>query len=87
MLVKEFLQLFRDPQMLRILILPPLLQILLFGYAVTTNVRNAPTVVVDPDRPPPPRPLSASSPRGISACPGNGGLPGGRELMNRGDAG
>jgi len=50
MLVKEFLQLFRDPQMLRILILPPLLQILLFGYAVTTNVRNASTVVVDLDR-------------------------------------
>lgn len=50
MLVKEFLQLFRDPQMLRILILPPLLQILVFGYAVTTNVRNAPTAVVDLDR-------------------------------------
>jgi ABC-2 type transport system permease protein len=50
MLAKEFHQLFRDPQMLRILILPPLLQVLLFGYAVTTNVRNAPTVVVDLDR-------------------------------------
>ena len=50
MLVKEFHQLFRDPQMLRILILPPLLQILVFGYAVTTNVRNAPTAVVDLDR-------------------------------------
>lgn len=50
MLVKEFLQLFRDPQMLRVLLLPPLLQVLLFGYAVTTNVRNAPTVVVDLDR-------------------------------------
>jgi len=50
MLVKEFHQLFRSPQMLRILILPPLLQILVFGYAVTTNVRNAPTAVVDLDR-------------------------------------
>jgi len=50
MLAKEFHQLFRDPQMLRVLILPPLLQVLLFGYAVTTNVRNAPTVVVDLDR-------------------------------------
>jgi ABC-2 type transport system permease protein len=50
MLVKEFLQLFRDPQMLRVLILPPVLQVLLFGYAVTTNVRNAPTAVVDLDR-------------------------------------
>jgi len=50
MLVKEFHQLFRNPQMLRVLILPPLLQVLLFGYAVTTNVRNAPTVLVDLDR-------------------------------------
>jgi len=50
MLVKEFHQLFRAPQMLRILILPPILQILVFGYAVTTNVRNAPTAVVDLDR-------------------------------------
>ena len=50
MLVKEFHQLFRDPQMLRFLILPPVLQVLLFGYAVTTNVRNAPTVLVDLDR-------------------------------------
>jgi ABC-2 type transport system permease protein len=50
MLAKEFHQLFRDPQMLRVLILPPLLQVLVFGYAVTTNVRNAPTVVVDLDR-------------------------------------
>ena len=50
MLAKEFHQLFRDPQMLRLLVLPPLLQVLVFGYAVTTNVRNAPTVVVDFDR-------------------------------------
>lgn len=50
MLIKEFLQLFRDPHMLRILILPPLLQVLLFGYAVTTNVRSAATAVVDLDR-------------------------------------
>ena len=50
MLIKEFHQLFRDPQMLRILILPPLLQVLLFGYAVTTNVRNVPAALVDLDR-------------------------------------
>lgn len=57
MLVKEFLQLFRDPQMLRVLLLPPLLQLLVFGYAVTTNVRNAPTAVVDLDRTPSSREL------------------------------
>ena len=57
MMVKEFHQLFRDPQMLRVLILPPVLQVLLFGYAVTTNIRNAPTVVVDLDRTPSSRDL------------------------------
>jgi len=89
MLVKEFLQLFRDPQMLRILILPPLLQILVFGYAVTTNVRNAPTAVVDLDR-------TASSRDLLSRFFSSGHFRLAREtadfreagdLMNRGNAG
>jgi len=89
MLVKEFHQLFRDPQMLRVLILPPLLQILLFGYAVTTNVRNAPTAVVDLDRTASSRDLlsrffSSGHFRLVleSADFGKAG-----EWMNRGDAG
>lgn len=50
MLVKEFLQVFRDPRMLRVIILVPLIQTLVFGYAVSTDVRDVPTAVVDFDR-------------------------------------
>jgi len=49
---KEFRQLFRDPRMVRILIFPPLLQLIIFGYAVSTDIRQTPTFVVDHDRTP-----------------------------------
>ncbi len=47
---KEFLQLRRDPRMLRLVIIAPVLQLIIFGYAVTTDIRNIPTAVVDSDR-------------------------------------
>ena len=50
MLVKEFLQLFRDPKMRRMVFLVPMVQVLVFGYAVSTDVRNVPTAVLDFDR-------------------------------------
>lgn len=50
MLVKEFLQLFRDPKMRRMVFLVPMVQVLVFGYAVSTDVRNVPTAVMDFDR-------------------------------------
>ncbi len=50
MLVKEFLQLFRDPKMRRMVFLMPLIQVLVFGYAVSTDVRNVPTAVIDFDQ-------------------------------------
>ena len=89
MLVKEFHQLFRDPQMLRILILPPLLQILLFGYAVTTNVRNAPTGLVDLDRTPSSRELASRffSSGHFRLVRETGDFREAGELMNRGDVG
>ena len=46
---KEFLQLFRDPRMWRIVFIAPLLQLMVFGYAVSTDVRNVSTFVVDHD--------------------------------------
>jgi ABC-2 type transport system permease protein len=49
MLVKEFLQLFRDPKMRRMVFLIPMVQVLVFGYAVSTDVRNVPTAVMDFD--------------------------------------
>jgi ABC-2 type transport system permease protein len=89
MLVKEFHQLFRDPQMLRILILPPLLQVLVFGYAVTTNVRNAPTVVVDLDRTSSSRELAARffSSAHFRLVRETADFREAEDLMNRGNAG
>jgi ABC-2 type transport system permease protein len=59
MLVKEFLQLLRDPKMRGVVFVIPLVQVVVFGYAVTTDVRNVPTVVVDSDRTPASRDLLA----------------------------
>jgi ABC-2 type transport system permease protein len=47
---KEFLELRRSPQLLRIILLAPVLQLTLLGYAATTDVRHVPIVVVDGDR-------------------------------------
>jgi ABC-2 type transport system permease protein len=47
---KETRQLLRDPRSRPILFVSPLLQLLLFGYAVSTDVRHVPTFVVDQDR-------------------------------------
>ena len=46
---KEMRQLFRDPKTKRIMFAAPIIQLLLFGYAVNTDVRNVATVVVDQD--------------------------------------
>jgi ABC-2 type transport system permease protein len=50
MVVKEVRQLFRDPKTKRIIFAAPIIQLLAFGYAVNTDVRNVATVVVDHDR-------------------------------------
>ena len=50
MLIKEFLQLFRDAQLRTMVFVMPLVQSLVFGYAVTTDVRHVPTAVVDFDQ-------------------------------------
>lgn len=48
-LIKEFIQVFRDPKMKGIIFLMPMIQVLVFGYAVTTDVRQVATVVQDTD--------------------------------------
>jgi ABC-2 type transport system permease protein len=48
-LVKEFIQIFRDPRMKGVIFLMPVIQLLVFGYAVTTDVNRIPTVVFDLD--------------------------------------
>lgn len=47
---KEFLQLRRDPLLLRLLFFMPIVQLVGFGYVVAVDVRNLPTAVVDLDR-------------------------------------
>jgi ABC-2 type transport system permease protein len=44
---KEFIQTLRDRSTLLIMLTMPLLQLILFGYAINTNVRHIPTVVAD----------------------------------------
>jgi len=52
MLIKEFIQVFRDPRMRIILFLPPLIQMTVFGYAANTDIRNISLAVYDLDRTP-----------------------------------
>ncbi len=46
---KEMLQVLRDPRLLRLVLVAPVIQLLAFGYAVSTDVRRTPTFVVDQD--------------------------------------
>ena len=46
---KEFLELRRDPRLLSIVVIAPIVQLTMLGYAATTDVRNVPMVVVDED--------------------------------------
>lgn len=48
-IVKEFLQVLRDPRMRTVIILSPLIQIIIFGYAANTDIQNIPTAVYDLD--------------------------------------
>jgi len=47
LLGKEFLQLLRDPRMRFFVVLPPIVQLFIFGYAATFDVKNADVAVVD----------------------------------------
>jgi ABC-2 type transport system permease protein len=47
---KEFRQLLRDPRARRMLFISPMVQLLVFGYAVNTDVRHAKTMILDLDQ-------------------------------------
>jgi ABC-2 type transport system permease protein len=49
MLIKEFAQVFRDPKMRGVIFVMPVVQVLVFGYAVTTDVKHVATAVRDLD--------------------------------------
>ncbi len=50
MLVKEFIQVLRDRKMRGVVLVAPVLQLMVFGYAVNTDVRDLPMAVLDGDR-------------------------------------
>lgn len=47
---KELIQVFRDPALLRVIFIAPIFQLLVFGYAVSTDVENTRTLLVDQDQ-------------------------------------
>lgn len=49
---KEFRHLGRDPRMLLAVVITPVIQLLLFAYAISFDVENVPTIVIDLDRTP-----------------------------------
>ena len=54
---KEFIQIFRDPRTLMLILIMPIIQLFLLGYAATTDVRNVPIAVWDQSRSPESRAL------------------------------
>jgi ABC-2 type transport system permease protein len=57
---KEFFQTLRDPRTRALLFGPPILQLILFGYAVNLDIENARTAWVDSDHTPESRDLLAA---------------------------
>src|SRR4030066_2602103 len=56
-LLKEFLQVLRDPRMKAVIFVTPIIQLLVFGYAVSADVKNIATAIYDLDRTPQSREL------------------------------
>ncbi len=48
-LVKEFKQIFRDPRMKTTIFIAPVIQLIIFGYAATTDITYIPTAIYDLD--------------------------------------
>jgi ABC-2 type transport system permease protein len=59
MLIKEFIQVLRDPRMWIVIFITPCIQMLVIGYAVTTDVKHVSTGVLDLDNSPESRELVA----------------------------
>jgi len=49
-IIKEFIQLLRDRGTLAVVIGIPIMQLILFGYAINTNPKHLPTVIIAADR-------------------------------------
>ena len=57
---KEFIQMRRDRLTLGIMVGIPVIQLMLFGFAIQTDVRHIPTVVFDESRTPTSRDVIAA---------------------------
>lgn len=49
---KEFIQIWRDPRTLALILVMPIMQLFLLGYAANSEIRNLPLAVFDQDRGP-----------------------------------
>jgi len=50
LIIKEFIQISRDNRMLLLVFIAPIIQLILFGYAITTDIENISTAIWDLDR-------------------------------------
>ncbi len=88
MLIKEFIQVFRDPKMRGVIFVAPVIQLLIFGYAVTLDIHNVSLALLDYDNTVDSRDLASRFERSgyfrIVARPQNDAEA--RELVDRGRA-
>src|SRR5271165_3488498 len=52
MLIKEFIQVFRDPRMRAVVFIVPCMEVMVIGYAVNMDIRDIRTAVYDLDNTP-----------------------------------
>ncbi|MCL4378455.1 MAG: ABC transporter permease [Actinobacteria bacterium] len=50
LIIKEFIQVIRDRRMLFLIFIAPIIQLLLFGYAITTDIKDTPVAMMDLDQ-------------------------------------
>ena len=88
LILKEFITVFKDPGSRKILVVPVIVQSILFGYGATFNLERVPWVLLDESR-------SAASAEFVRAVSNNGifdlvaaetGLAGYRDRIDRGEA-
>jgi ABC-2 type transport system permease protein len=50
LIIKELIQALRDPRLRLFVVLPPLLQLIIYGYAINFDIKNIATAIYDQDR-------------------------------------
>jgi ABC-2 type transport system permease protein len=60
LLVKEIIQALRDPRLRFLMFLPPLIQLVAFGYAANLDLKNIPIALYDEDKTPTSRELASA---------------------------